>query len=105
MRTISFRNLLDEKNALRVSFDIEKGVVVGFVVQLEGLFITQWQPIIRYDTAHGFAHCDVLHPYDKTRKIVLTTRNYNEALTYAQADLTANWQKYRTRYERWLTSN
>ena len=105
MRTITFRNLLDENNALRVSFDLEHGEVVRFVVQLEGLFIDQWQPIIRYDTAHGFAHCDVLHPYDGTRKIALNTSNYNEALTYAQTDLTTNWQKYRARYERWLKSN
>lgn len=104
MRTVEFYRFLDQTNALRVSFDIEQGLVVRFVVQLEGEFDNEWQAIVRYDTAHGFAHCDVLHPYDDTRKVSLETNNYNEALTYAQIDLSNNWQNYRARYDEWLKS-
>jgi hypothetical protein len=102
VRTVEFRRLLDETNALRVSFDIEHGQVQRFVVQLEGLFDDAWQAVVRYDTAHGFAHCDVLHPYDDTQKISLETNDYNEALTYAQVDLANHWRDYRARYEEWL---
>ena len=102
MRTVEFYRYLDPTSALRVSFDIEYGQVNRFVVQLEVEFDSEWRAIVRYDTVHGFAHCDVLHPYDDTRKVLLNTNNYNEALTYAQIDLSNNWQAYRTRYEEWL---
>ncbi|HLC15676.1 MAG TPA: hypothetical protein VJL89_05565, partial [Thermodesulfovibrionia bacterium] len=63
MRHVEFRKLLDEDNALRVRFEIDKGRVSQFVVQLECTFDDEWIPVVRYDTAHGFAHCDKLHPY------------------------------------------
>jgi hypothetical protein len=101
VRTVAFRRLLDESNALRVSFDIEQGRVERFVVQFEGIFDEQWQAVMRYDTAHGFAHCDILRPYDDADKIRLETSDYNEALTYALVDLNNNWRQYRERYETW----
>ena len=104
MRTVEFYRFLDQTNALRVSFDIEQGLVIHFVVQFEGEFNGEWKAIVRYDTAHDFAHCDVLHPYDETRKVSLETNNYNEALTYAQIDLGNNWRNYRARYDEWLKS-
>ena len=102
MRTVEFYRFLDSANALRVSFDLEQGLVMRFIVQLEGEFNGEWKAIVRYDTAHGFAHCDVLHPYDDTRKARVETNNYNEALTYAQVDLSNNWRNYRVRYDTWL---
>ncbi|NHZ72671.1 MAG: hypothetical protein GWP17_06280 [Aquificales bacterium] len=62
----------------------------------------KWTAVIRYATAHNFAHCDKLHPYQATEKTVMATQNYNEALTFALDDLQDNWQHYRRRYERWL---
>lgn len=54
MRSVEFRRLLDDKNALRVRFELEHGEVVMFVVQLECLFMdSQWIPVVHYDTAHG----------------------------------------------------
>lgn len=102
MRTVQFRNLLDSQNALRVRFDLRQGQVVAFVVQLECLFSEGWHPVVRYDTAHNFAHRDILHPFGEVRKESLATRNYNEALTFSIEDLTENWRKYRGRYEQWL---
>lgn len=101
MRTVEFRNLLDHKNALRVKFNLEQGRVRQFMVQLECEFENDWLPVVRYDTAHGFAHCDRLHPYKDTVKTGLVTQNYNEALTFAIQDLTNNWQEYRRRYQEW----
>lgn len=99
---MEFRRLLDDENALRVRFGLESGQVVEFVVQLECIFENRWVAVIRYDTAHGFAHCDRLHPYEPTLKTRIETRNYNEALTVALNDLGTHWQDYRNRYERWL---
>lgn len=102
MRTVEFRRLLDDGNAIRVRFELERGQVLRFVVQLECRLEGEWYPVLRYDTAHGFAHCDLLHPSGKTEKIEMATRDYNEALTFAIEDLAENWEKYRRRYEQWL---
>ena len=104
MRLVEFRRYLDDNNALRVTFELEHGQVVGFTVQLECRFgeDDEWIPVVRYDTAHGFAHCDRLHPYDPAVKTELKTGDYNEALTFAQHDLANNRASYRRRYEKWL---
>jgi len=102
MRTVEFRRLLDDKNAVRVSFVVERNRVLRFMAQLECRFNGEWEPVVRYDTAHGFAHRDVLHPSGKTDKIETAVRDYNEALTFAIHDLTDHWAKYRRRYEEWL---
>ena len=75
-----------------------KNEVIKFVVQLEVLVKGQWRPILRYDTAHGFAHCDILHHDGKVEKVRMPTLNYTEALTYADDDLSQNWQVYHQRY-------
>ncbi len=55
MRTVEFRNLLDEKNALRVKFELDQGSVIKFVAQLECRLDDKFVPVVRYDTAHNFA--------------------------------------------------
>lgn len=104
MRLVEFRRYLDDANALRVAFELDRGHVNKFVVQLECRFEgdDDWIAVVRYDTAHGFAHCDRLHPYDETAKITMPTQDYNEALTFAMNDLMNNWLVYRRRYETWL---
>lgn len=101
MRTVEFRRLFDDKNAARVSFELDRDQVVGFVVQLECRFNGDWVPVVRYDTHHGFAHRDVLHPFREPTKTEMPVRDFNEGLTFAIHDLTANWETYRRRYEQW----
>lgn len=101
-RQVEFRRLLNGENALRVRFELEQGQVVQFVVQLECLLDGKWAAVVRYDTAHGFAHCDRLHPYEPATKTRMQTSDYNQVLTVAIGDLSANWQRYRERYEQWL---
>ena len=93
MRTVEFHRSLDYDNALRVNFDLEHGQVLKFMVQLECRFSqgNEWGPVIRYDTAHGFAHCDRLHPYEETARTRLATQEYDEALTFAIDELLKNW--------------
>ncbi|NHZ71998.1 MAG: hypothetical protein GWP17_02805 [Aquificales bacterium] len=101
-RSVKFRRILDENIALRVRFATTRGKIDGFVVQLESFINDKWHPIVRYDTAHGFAHQDVLHPFDDVKKSGLVSQNYNEALTYAIQDLSENWDFYDQRYKTWL---
>ena len=102
MRTVEFRRLFDDKNAARVSFEIERNSIVGFVVQLECRFNGKWVPVVRYDTHHGFAHRDLMHPFATATKTDMAVRDYNDGLTFAIEDLKENWEKYRRRYAQWL---
>ncbi len=99
---LEFQKYLDADNALRVRFETGRGEVVKFAVQLECRFREEWVPVVRYDTAHGFAHCDRLRPYGEVAKEEMDTQDYNEALNLAITDLTRNWRVYRRRYEEWL---
>ncbi|MCF6149868.1 MAG: hypothetical protein E3K37_14540 [Candidatus Kuenenia sp.] len=85
---------------LRVCAQKEKGIILEFVVQYEALISEQWQPIVRYDTAHGFAHKDVMKADGKTIKQPLFFETYNLAFTFATIDLKVNWKKYREDFSR-----
>jgi len=104
MRTVEFRRLLDYDNALRVLFESERGQVIRFMVQLECQIEKEgeWIPVVRYDTAHGYAHRDILHPRKKEEKVRMSVQDYNEAFTLAMADVVEKRYEYRRRYEKWL---
>lgn len=52
----------DLQDRLRVKATKNKGRIVSFVVQYEAFILGRWRAIVRYDTAHRFAHRDILHP-------------------------------------------
>ena len=101
MRVVEFLRLLDDGIRMRVRFVIDSGAVVQFTVQLEWFSGGRWIGLVRYDTAHGFTHCDTMHPYEPASKTRLPMPGYGEALTFAIDDLTANWRRYRRRYTKW----
>lgn len=45
---------------LRVRFDFDRGRVTEFTVQLECWIEGRWRPVVRYDSAHGRPHRDIL---------------------------------------------
>lgn len=75
-----------------------KGKIKDFCLQFEILYKERWYGFIRYDTAHGFAHRDVIHVDGRIEKIPLGISDYNEALTLAQIDIDTNWRMYRQRF-------
>lgn len=77
---------------------VAEGIVTGFVVQYEALIENKWRPVVRYDTAHGFAHRDLLHPGGDTEKQPLYLPSLNLAPTFAIQDLML-WTRYRAGYE------
>ena len=81
---------------------IERGKVVRFVVQLEVELAGEStaRPVIRYDTAHGFAHIDRYNRKGKQKKEQLTVADFNQALTVAEQDIRHNWPVYRERFLR-----
>ncbi len=57
-------------------------------------------PIVRYDTAHGFAHKDLINPDGTKEKILIGVVNLNEVLTLADRDINENWKRYKDRFFR-----
>lgn len=72
--------------------------IIEFVVQYELNIRNKWYPVVRYDTAHGFAHKDTLTYKGKVEKEKLPFNDFNLALTFAEKDLKGNWEKYRKKF-------
>lgn len=75
-----------------------KDRIVFFRVQIETLIGDKWMPVVRYDTAHGFVHRDLLDRHGNATKTPLFNQDLNDALTFAENDLKTNWSFYRERF-------
>lgn len=102
MKETTYVTNLDQDIQLRVRFTRDRNRITSFVVQLEYFVDGKWYPIIRYDTTHQFAHCDILRPDGSQEKQPMPVSDYNEALTYAQKDILANYRRYCERFRGWL---
>ncbi len=89
----------EEKDRLRVTARKEKGEILGFVVQYESVILGEWRPVVRYDTAHGFAHRDVIRANGEVLKQPLFFETFNLAFTFATLDLKMNWRQYKESLE------
>lgn len=76
----------------------ERGKIIFFRVQYETKINDIWYPVVRYDTAHGFAHRDLLNIKGRVIKTPLFKQDYNDALTFAESDLKTNWEYYKKRF-------
>ena len=81
----------------------ETGKIVFFRVQYEIKIQDVWYPVVRYDTAHGFAHRDLLSFKGDVVKTPLFNQDYNDALTFAEHDLKTNWEYYKKRFQEGLS--
>ena len=97
-RTVEFQVILSPEDRRRHYHVSERGKILEFVEQYETLFQEKWLAVVRYDTAHGFAHKDILRPSGRAVKIRLAETNYNEAMTLAIKDLQANWPRYKQNF-------
>lgn len=62
-------------------------------MQLEVIVEERWTAVIRYDTAHGFAHCDHYEPDGSVRRHeLLPVSDFNEALTWATRIIRRDWE-------------
>ena len=94
--------LNDFGDVMRVSFEKNGATIVGFTVQYEMIFDGHLRPIVRYDTAHGFAHRDHLPEDRSTHHWDRMTEHatYRESLTEAMNDIRSNWERYRSDFLR-----
>lgn len=84
---------LGEDARKRHYHESDKGKVIGFTVQLEVFVNDQWLEVIRYDSAHGFAHIDRYYLDGRKVKKELNLK-LDEALTLADEDIKENWKAY-----------
>jgi hypothetical protein len=95
MNPVSYVYLLAADVRYRVIFEVDKGKVISFVVQLEWFDGVRWSPVVRYDTAHGFAHRDRYSTDGTVNKHEgLPVSDFSGALTYAIQDIRRNWQDW-----------
>ena len=77
--------------------ETQRGKIARFMVQLEVLIQGEWKPVIRYDCAHDYAHCDRFNLRGDQLKEELGM-SYEEALTFADDDIDDHWETYRNRF-------
>lgn len=92
--------MVTAQDRIRVRFKKDRGKITEFVVQYEALVKGQWLAVVRYDTAHGQPHTDVIRPDGTQEKRLLHFPNFNDAFSYAEEDIKANWELYRRGYFR-----
>ena len=102
MHEIEYLFYLSAESAdrLRISAQKEKGEILEFVVQYEALISGEWRAVVRYDTAHGFTHKDIIRANGEVIKQSLFFETYNLAFTFATLDLKVNWRQYRDNIEK-----
>jgi len=97
-RTVEFQTILSPEDRRRHYHVSGRGKILEFLEQYETLFQEKWLAVVRYDTAHGFAHKDILRPSGRAIKIRLAETDYNEAMTLAIKDLQVNWPRYKQNF-------
>ena len=102
-----FLKLLGTKGTdrLRLKIVTKKRSVTNLLVQFETYIDEKWCPIVRYDTAHGFPHRDVIHPNGDKEKFPLNFSDLNSLLQYAEQDIKDRWQWYKERYIKDMLKN
>jgi len=94
-REVRFLNRISPTDRHRHWHLAEKGRILKFAVQYETQIDEKWYPVMRYDTAHGFVHRDVIHPGKGQEKIFIKVSDFNAGLTRAEGDLRKNWLEYK----------
>lgn len=96
----TYVQVVGPRDRIRVQFRKDRGKILEFVVQYETLVMDEWKVVVRYDTAHGQPHTDVIRPDGTKEKRLLHFPNFNDAFSYAEEDVKVNWEHYRRSYFR-----
>jgi hypothetical protein len=79
--------------------ETQGGKVIRFMVQLEVFVQGAWKPVVRYDCAHGYAHCDRFNLQGERRKEELKM-SYADTLSFADDDIDDHWESYQEHFLR-----
>lgn len=84
--------------SLRLRYRISGNDVEAFTVQLEYFVDGNWIPVVRYDSAHGIPHRDVLNPAGDVIAKEWLPGSFNEVLTSSIRELRVNWKQHISRF-------
>jgi hypothetical protein len=89
-----------QRNWMRTRIMTDRGDVIDFTVQYETLDRGRRVAVIRYDSAHGFPHIDVLNRRGNVieKTPLPTSMSMKEALQFGISDIKQNWRTYRLRF-------
>lgn len=93
-------DLVPDEVRLRCSYQRRRKRIVRYTVQLEIHHSGQWQPVVRYDNAHGFCHRDTIHADGSQEKTPVYYGDASETFTRAIDDLRSDWQAHHARFLR-----
>ena len=94
---IEFFRQLKTGDVIRVRLNVERGQVTAFTSQLETFVADRGRPVVRYDSAHGQPHRDLL---DWDGRVIdkfwlSPTLSNKQAVRFAEQDLSENGAPYR----------
>ena len=93
---------LGEGIQVHVYFETLNGLVVSYVVKLLFWVGAEYSEIIRFDSAHGCPHKDILDPTGSVvRKVWFELLDNQQGLDLAIKDLKNNYLLYIERFEKW----
>ena len=101
-RDYSWTKWLTDRDRVEVRVQTEGKEVLNFAVQYLATIDATWHPVVRFDTAHGGPHIDILSPAGRKETRDLKGMDNRDALTYALSDIDRRWEFYRQRYRREL---
>ncbi len=86
---------------IRVRFTTRRGRVSVYTAQYEPLIEGTYRPVVRYDSAHGRPHCDVLDWDGETiEKVWLADEPLGDALNHAIEEIVTGWRELRAAFIR-----
>src|SRR5437867_1487240 len=93
MNVTDYVVVLDNDARYRVRFETAMGNVTEFLVQLEYHASTAWLPVVRYDTAHDFPHCDRYGPNGiVSQHEPMQIADHGKAMNAAIFTIQGDWQ-------------
>lgn len=102
MPVIEYVDTLDEDRLdwIRTRIRTERGKVVHFTVQYETIVEGKRLVVIRYDSAHGFPHVDVLNLRGDviSKKPMADGLPQDMAVSIGVKDIRENWTTFRKRF-------
>jgi hypothetical protein len=95
---------MTDEDRIEVEFEKEEGRLQRFVVNYVATIGGREFAVVRFDTAHGFPHRDVLLPNGTHHsQDALPPIGHHDLMWRAVRDVRDNWMTYRRRFEKWLT--
>lgn len=96
--------LAPEQARVRCRYKRHARRILAYTVQLEIYNQGIWQPVVRFDNAHGFCHRDDLHPDGSQDKVAVFVGEANETFTQAIDEVQSHWESHRNRFLREIKS-